>query len=74
MLFFAFTSFSADRSAAAAPEAAALAVSSGEIAAMVMLLGFLALIGGILFRWSSDTSWKERSVFSSSAASGPLIK
>ena len=34
----------------------------GDVAAMVTLLGFLGLIGGILFRWSSDTSWKERSV------------
>ena len=34
----------------------------GDIAGIVMLLGFLGLIGGILVRWSSDTSWKERSV------------
>lgn len=33
-------------------------------AAMFLLLGFLALIGGFLVRWSSDTSWKE----------GPVIK
>jgi hypothetical protein len=29
-------------------------------AAMFLLLSFLALIAGILVRWSSDTSWKER--------------
>ena len=58
-----FTAFAGDGSAVA-PQALAGAVSSGEIAAMVMLLGFLGLIGGILFRWSSDTSWKDRSVFS----------
>lgn len=38
------------------------AFTMGDIAAMVTLLGFLGLIGGILVRWSSDTSWKERSV------------
>ena len=38
------------------------AFSTGDFAAIGVLLGFLALIGGILFRWSSDTSWKERSV------------
>ncbi|MGH9390512.1 MAG: hypothetical protein ACRD1Z_12915 [Vicinamibacteria bacterium] len=43
-----------------------LLFSMGDVAAMVMLLGFLGLIGGILFRWSSDTSFKERSVFSRS--------
>jgi hypothetical protein len=42
----------------------ALAVSSGDVAAILMLLGFLGLIGGILFRWSADTSFKDRSVFS----------
>ena len=65
MLFAAFTgAFTGDGSAGPFPQASAAAVSSGEIAAMVMLLRFLGLIGGILFRWSSDTSWKERSVFS----------
>lgn len=29
-------------------------------AAMLLLLGFLAIIAGILVRWSSDTSWKDR--------------
>ena len=59
-----FTAFAREGAAPAAPQAPAFAVSSGEIAAILMLLGFLALIGGILFRWSSDTSFKERSVFS----------
>ena len=36
--------------------------SMGDVAAMAMLFGFLGLIGGILVRWSSDTSFKERSV------------
>ncbi len=50
--------------AASTGEESASAVSSGEIAAILMLLAFLGLIGGILFRWSSDTSFKESSVFS----------
>jgi hypothetical protein len=50
--------------AASTGEGSASAVSSGEIAAILMLLAFLGLIGGILFRWSSDTSFKESSVFS----------
>jgi hypothetical protein len=29
-------------------------------AAMFLLISFLGLIAGILVRWSSDTSWKER--------------
>ncbi|MGH9320262.1 MAG: hypothetical protein ACRD3V_10300 [Vicinamibacteria bacterium] len=33
-------------------------VSSGELAAIAMLLGFLVLIGGTLFRWGSDNSCK----------------
>ncbi len=41
------------------PPRAVSMVSSGEVAALVMLLGFLGLIGGMLVRWSSDTSWKE---------------
>jgi hypothetical protein len=56
------TAATMDGLAPAPPEAAASVVSSGEIAAMVMLLAFLALIGGILVRWSSDTSWKDRPV------------
>jgi hypothetical protein len=37
--------------------------TTGDVAAMVMLLGFLGLIGGILMRWSADTSANaERSV------------
>jgi hypothetical protein len=61
MLFMAFTG---EGAAPAHPRIPAFAVSSGDIAAILMLLGFLALIGGILFRWSSDTSFKESSVFS----------
>ena len=64
MLFSAFAAFTGDGSAPAPPQVPAVVVSPGEIAAIVMLLGFLGLIGGILFRWSSDTSFKERSVFS----------
>jgi hypothetical protein len=42
---------------------------------LMILLGFLALIGGILMRWSADTSAKaERSVFSPSVVSDPQIK
>jgi len=37
-------------------------LSTEVLAALFLLLGFLGLIGGILVRWSSDTSWKERSV------------
>ena len=37
-------------------------LSTDALAAVFLLLGFLGLIGGILARWSSDTSWKERSV------------
>jgi hypothetical protein len=59
-----FTAFTADGAAPAPSQVPAFVVSSGDVAAIVMLLGFLGLIGGILFRWSSDTSFKERSVFS----------
>jgi len=39
--------------------------TTGDLAAIVMLFGFLALIGTILMSWSADTSAKaERSVFS----------
>ncbi len=49
--------------------------TTGDLAAMVMLLGFLGLIGGILMGWSADTSAKaERSVFSPSVASDPRAK
>jgi hypothetical protein len=37
-------------------------LSTDVVAAVFLLLGFLGLIGGILVRWSSDESWKERSV------------
>jgi hypothetical protein len=40
---------------------------------LMILLGFLALIGGILMRWSADTSAKtERSVFSPSLPADPV--
>jgi hypothetical protein len=55
-------------------EAAPRVISSGDVAAMVMLLGFLGLIGRILMCWSADTSWKERSVVPPSVVSDPLIK
>jgi hypothetical protein len=43
----------------------------GDVAAMAMLLGFLGLIGGILMRWSADTSAKaERSVIKSGDGRG----
>jgi hypothetical protein len=58
------TAFTADGVAPAPPQVPAIVVSSGDVAAILMLLGFLGLIGGILFRWSSDTSFKDRSVFS----------
>ncbi len=64
MLFTAFGAYTGNGAAPASPQVPAFAVSSGDIAAIVMLLGFLGLIGGILVRWSSDTSFKERSVFS----------
>jgi hypothetical protein len=64
MLVTALAASTGEGGAPAPPQVPALAVSSGDIAAIVMLLGFLGLIGGILFRWSSDTSFKERSVFS----------
>jgi len=49
--------------------------TTGDLAAIVMLLGFLALIGTILMRWSADTSAQaERSVFSPSVLSDPHMK
>lgn len=49
--------------------------TTGDVAAIVMLLGFLALIGTILMRWSADTSAQaERSVFSPSVLSDPHMK
>lgn len=56
-------------------QAKARALSSGDAAALVTLVLFLGLIGGMLMRWSSDTSAKaERSVFAASVVSDPLIK
>jgi hypothetical protein len=40
------------------------AFTTGEAAAIVVLVGFLGLIWSMLSRWSSDTSWKD----------GPVIK
>lgn len=40
----------------------------GELlAGALTLLGFLGLIASNLVRWSSDLSWKERSVFATSS-------
>jgi hypothetical protein len=36
--------------------------STDMLAALFLLLSFLGLIGGMLFHWSSDTSWKDRPV------------
>ena len=43
----------------------------GELlAGALTLLGFLGLIASNLVRWSSDLSWKERSVFATSSQEG----
>lgn len=42
----------------------ATAFTTGEVAAIVVLFGFLGLIWSMLSRWSADTSWKD----------GPVIK
>jgi hypothetical protein len=50
------------------------ALSSGDAAGIVALLGFLALIGGMLLHWSSDASVIGAKAAKSANLESPVIK